>query len=197
MGDLNDHFHSNRKEEKNEQFKDRRHGHKCATGSHNNRGTSVPCISTSDRTCGVDLMRWYSGKPRKDGTYYLAYTSVDLLDVSKPLDKEIMNITTATFTVEGGWGSRYGVDGNLKYKDEWTPPEGHVWADILPPFKAKYLEWHERLQDILDEVDEFRKEDPARDDRDYESESECDYYNNLDELSDLLDQAIGFAREVA
>ena len=142
-------------------------------------------------------MRWYSGKPREDGTYYLAYTSVDLLDVSKPLDKEIMNITTATFTVEGGWGSRYGVDGNLKYKDEWTPPEGYVWADILPPFKAKYLEWYERLQDILDEVDGCRAEDPHNDGGSYSSESEADYYYALDELRDHLETAIDFAREVA
>lgn len=142
-------------------------------------------------------MRWYSGKPRKDGTYYLAYKSHDLIDLNTMMDNEIMEIITITFTVEGGWGSRYGVDGELLHKDRWTHPEGSVWAEVMPPRNKWFQEWHERLQDILDEVDEYRKEDPIRDDRDYSSESESRYYNNLDELSDLLDMAIDFAREVA
>lgn len=133
--------------------------------------------------------------PRKDGIYYIAYPRKDIiLKTGEIID--LMDINTLPYTVEGGWNTFYDRKGELhpsNYRTDGT----EVWADVMPPFKAKYLEWYERLQDILDEVDEFRKEDPARDDRDYSSESESDYYNNLDELSDLLEQAIGFAREVA
>lgn len=196
MGDLNDHFHSNRKEEKNEQFKDRRHGHKCATGSHDNRGTSVPCISTSDRIGGDDLMRWYTGKPKEDGMYYIAFPSTRYIDFTTHKRIDFTDITTLPYTVEGGWNTFREPDGTVS-KSKYTLNGTEVWADVLPTVKARPLEWYEKLQDILDEVDECRKEDPIRDDRDYSSESESQYYNNLDELSDLLDMAIDFAREVA
>lgn len=196
MGDLNDHFHSNRKEEKNEQFKDRRHGHKCATGSHNNRGTSVLCISTSDRTCGVDLMRWYTGKPREDGMYYIASPSTYLIDFTTHKRIDFANITTLPYTVEGGWNTFREPDGTVA-ESNYSLEGDEVWADVMPPFKAKYLEWYERLQDILDEVDGCRAEDPHNDGGSYSSESEADYYYALDELRDHLETAIDFAREVA
>ena len=141
-------------------------------------------------------MRWYTGLPKKDGIYYIASPSTYIIDFTTHKRIDFTNITTLPYTVEGGWNTFREPDG-IVAESNYSLEGNEVWADVMPPFKAKYLEWYERLQDILDEVDEFRKEDPARDDRDYASESESDYYNNLDELSDLLEQAIGFAREVA
>ena len=141
-------------------------------------------------------MRWYSGKPKEDGMYYIAFPSTRHIDFTTYKRIEFTDITTLPYTVEGGWNTFREPDGTVA-KSKYALNGNEVWADVLPTVKARPLEWYERLQDILDEVDEFRKEDPARDDRDYASESESDYYNNLDELSDLLEQAIGFAREVA
>ena len=141
-------------------------------------------------------MRWYTGKPKEDGMYYIAFPSTRHIDFTTNKRIDFTDITTLPYTVEGGWNTFREPDGTVA-KSNYALNGNEVWADVMPPFKAKYLEWYERLQDILDEVDECRKEDPVRDDRDYASESESDYYNNLDELSDLLEQAIGFAREVA
>ena len=141
-------------------------------------------------------MRWYTGLPNKDGIYYIASPMKDTARHHDTDYIEYMDINTLNYTVEGGWNTFYDYKGVL-HRSNYHTHGNEVWAEVMPPRNKWFEEWHERLQDILDEVDEFRKEDPARDDRDYESESECDYYNNLDELSDLLDQAIGFAREVA
>ena len=141
-------------------------------------------------------MRWYTGKPRKDGVYYIAYPSSRYIDFTTHKRIDFTDITTLPYTVEGGWNTFRKPDGTVT-KSNYSLAGNEVWADVLPTVKARPLEWYEKLKDILDEVDGCRAEDPHNDGGSYSSQDEADYYYALDELHDYLEKAIDFAEGVA
>ena len=137
-------------------------------------------------------MRWYTGKPREDGVYYIAYPSSRYIDFTTHKRIEFADITTLPYTVEGGWNTFREPDGTVS-KSKYSLNGTEVWAEVLPSVKPNPYEWGSVLRDILDEVDGCRAEDPTRDDRDYSSDSEYEYFNALDELHDYLEKAIEYA----
>ena len=141
-------------------------------------------------------MRWYTGLPKKDGIYYIASPMADTARHHDTDYIEFMDINTLNYTVEGGWNTFYDYKGVL-HRSNYHTHGNEVWAEVMPPRNKWFQEWYERLQDILDEVDGCRAEDPHNDGGSYSSESEADYYYALDELRDHLETAIDFAREVA
>lgn len=124
------------------------------------------------------------GKPDKEG--YFLYFSKHSWGI---------DISTHPFIPGYGWNAFRNVDGSVT--DDFTEPfnsdRSYIgWAEL----NSKALTTVCMLQDIRDEVEKLREGDPANRGEDYCSESEMWFYNNVDELADHLEQAIGYAKEL-
>jgi hypothetical protein len=127
-------------------------------------------------------LRIHEGLPQKEG-YFLYFTK----------HTWGIDIDTFSFIPGYGWNAYRNIDGSID--DGFTEPfkedKAYIgWAELSA------LTTVEILQDIRDEVEKLRETDPANRGEDYCSESEMWHYNNVDELADHLEQAIGYAKEL-
>lgn len=106
-----------------------------------------------------------------------------------------IDIDTFSFIPGYGWNAVRLFDGTISadYTDAFKNDKSYIgWAEL----NSKVLTTVCMLQDIRDEVEKLRESDPANRGEDYCSESEMWHYNNVDELADHLEQAIGYAKEL-
>ncbi len=128
-------------------------------------------------------LKIHEGLPQKEG-HFLYFTKMSWG----------ISVETWYFIPDYGWNALRELDGsvNVQY--------------VFPNSYTNYLGWAELsnsalttvsiLQDIRDEVEKLRESDPANRGEDYCSESEMWHFNNVDELADHLEQAIGYAKEL-
>ena len=104
-----------------------------------------------------------------------------------------IDIDTFSFIPGYGWNSYRNVDGSIddSFVEPFKEDKAYIgWAELSSLTTVNIL------QDIRDEVEKLRETDPANRGEDYCSESEMWHYNNVDELADHLEQAIGYAKEL-
>lgn len=129
-------------------------------------------------------LRIHEGLPQKEGRYlYFTKHSWGI------------DINTYQFIPGHGWNSFRNLDGSVDdgFSEPFNEDKAYIgWAEL----NNKALTTVCILQDIRDEVEKLRESDPANRGEDYCSESEMWHYNNVDELADHLEQAIGYAKEL-